>query len=57
MLLANHGPIVSGASLKEAVYASEELEETAKLHFIVGDRPTSPLNMEQIADLNRAFPS
>ena len=31
MLLANHGPIVSGASLAEAVYAYEELEETAKL--------------------------
>jgi ribulose-5-phosphate 4-epimerase/fuculose-1-phosphate aldolase len=57
MLLANHGPIVSGASLEEAVYAYEELEETAKLHFILGDRPTSPLNPEQVADLNRAFPS
>jgi ribulose-5-phosphate 4-epimerase/fuculose-1-phosphate aldolase len=57
MLLANHGPIVSGASLEEAVYAYEELEETAKLHFILGDRPTSPLNPEQIADLNRTFPS
>ena len=57
MLLANHGPIVSGAGLEEAVYAYEELEETAKLHFILGDRPTSPLNPEQIADLNRAFPS
>ena len=57
MLLANHGPIVSGASLEEAVYAYEELEETAKLHFILGDRPTSPLNAEDIADLNRAFPS
>jgi len=57
MLLANHGPIVSGATLAEAVYAYEELEETAKLHFILGDRPTSPLNPGQIADLNRAFPS
>jgi 3-dehydro-4-phosphotetronate decarboxylase len=57
MLLANHGPIVSGAGLAEAVYAAEELEETAKLHFILGDRPTTPLNLEQIADLNRAFPS
>jgi 3-dehydro-4-phosphotetronate decarboxylase len=57
MLLANHGPIVSGASLEEAVYASEELEETAKLHLLLGDRPTSPLNPEQIADLNREFPS
>jgi ribulose-5-phosphate 4-epimerase/fuculose-1-phosphate aldolase len=57
MLLANHGPIVSGAGLEEAVHAYEELEETAKLHLILGDRPTSPLNSEQIADLNRAFPS
>ena len=57
MLLANHGPIVSAASLREAVYAYEELEETAKLHLILGDRPTSPLNAEQVADLNRAFPS
>ncbi len=57
MLLANHGPIVSGASLREAVYAYEELEETAKISFVLGDRPTSPLNAEQVADLNREFPS
>src|SRR3954471_17481489 len=57
MLLAKHGPIASGSSREEAVYAYEELEETAELHFILGDRPTSPLNPEQIADLNRAFPS
>jgi ribulose-5-phosphate 4-epimerase/fuculose-1-phosphate aldolase len=57
MLLANHGPIVSGASLREAVHAYEELEETAKISFVLGDRPTSPLNAEQVADLNRAFPS
>ena len=30
MLLANHGPVVSAASLDKAVYAIEELEETAK---------------------------
>jgi 3-dehydro-4-phosphotetronate decarboxylase len=57
MLLANHGPIVSGSSLEEAVHAYEELEETAKLHLLLGDRPTSPLNPQDIADLNRAFPS
>lgn len=57
MLLANHGPIVSGASLEEAVHAYEELEETAKIFFILGDRPTSPLTAEVIADINRAFPS
>jgi 3-dehydro-4-phosphotetronate decarboxylase len=57
MLLANHGPIVSGASLEATVHAYEELEETAKISLILGDRPTSPLSGEQIADLNRAFPS
>jgi len=57
MLLANHGPIVSGASLKEAVYAYEELEETAKIFLVLGDRPTAPLDAERVADLDRAFPS
>jgi ribulose-5-phosphate 4-epimerase/fuculose-1-phosphate aldolase len=57
MLLANHGPIVSGASLEEAMYAYEELEETAKLFFILGDRKASPLNAEAIAEINRVFPS
>ena len=31
LLLANHGPVVAGDSLANAVYATEELEETAKL--------------------------
>ncbi|MBV2143661.1 aldolase [Falsochrobactrum sp. TDYN1] len=57
MLLANHGPIVSGATIEEAVYAYEELEETAKLFFIIGDRKASPLCAEQIADINRVFPN
>lgn len=57
MLLANHGPIVSGKSIEEAVYAYEELEETAKLFFLLGDRKTSPLRAEEIAELNKAFPN
>lgn len=57
MLLANHGPIVSGTSLSDAVSAYEELEETAKISFIIGDRPTSALTAEHVTDLNRAFPS
>ena len=31
VLLAHHGPVVAGVELDEAVYAMEELEETAKL--------------------------
>ena len=30
VLLANHGPVVAGETLEAAVYATEELEETAK---------------------------
>ena len=39
MLLANHGPVVSGRDLDTAVYAIEELEETAKLFFLLRDTP------------------
>ena len=34
VLLANHGPVVAGTSLQAAVFAMEELEETAKLHLL-----------------------
>jgi ribulose-5-phosphate 4-epimerase/fuculose-1-phosphate aldolase len=55
ILLANHGPIISGTSLEAAVYAVEELEETAKLFLLLKDKPTSPLTEEQIAALKSAF--
>lgn len=35
VLLANHGPIVAGPDLRSAVFAAEELEETAKLMHIL----------------------
>ncbi len=57
MLLANHGPIVAGKTLSAAVQAYEELEETAKIFFLVGNRKASPLTCEEVGDLNRAFPS
>jgi ribulose-5-phosphate 4-epimerase/fuculose-1-phosphate aldolase len=53
VLLANHGPVVAGATLDEAVAAAEELEETARLHLLLGDRPVRPLTTEQ-ADALRA---
>ena len=34
VLLANHGPVVSGSSLSAAVDAIEELEETARLYLL-----------------------
>ena len=55
VLLANHGPVVSGASLETAVYATEELEETAKLFLLLRNTPTSPLSPAQIDELRSVF--
>ena len=57
MLLANHGPVVSGSSLEAAVYAAEELEETAKLFLMLRDVPVRPLDAQQIAELKSLFHS
>ncbi len=35
VLLANHGPVVAGDNLEAAVFATEELEETAKLYLLL----------------------
>jgi 3-dehydro-4-phosphotetronate decarboxylase len=35
VVLANHGPVVAGESLEAAVFATEELEETAKLYLLL----------------------
>ncbi|PLW78583.1 3-oxo-tetronate 4-phosphate decarboxylase [Cohaesibacter celericrescens] len=56
VLLANHGPVVAGKTLQDAVYATEELEETAKLFLALQNLRTRPLTSEQVADLHRRFP-
>ncbi|MCR9213211.1 MAG: aldolase [Proteobacteria bacterium] len=56
VLLANHGPIVAGQSLTDAVYAIEELEETAKLFLLLKEFRTRPLTEVQVADLKEKFP-
>ena len=55
ILLANHGPVVSGKTLTDAVYAAEELEEAAKLYLML--RGTSPrlLTPVQVDDLLATF--
>lgn len=56
ILLANHGPVVAGKTLRDAVYATEELEETAKLFLMLRGLRTQPLTSEQVADLKRRYP-
>ncbi|GHA36177.1 class II aldolase [Devosia pacifica] len=47
VLLANHGPVVSGKTLRQAQYAIEELEETAKLFLLLHGRDIRPLTRDQ----------
>ncbi len=56
VLLANHGPVVSARSLEAAVYATEELEETAKLYLLLHGKNPRCLTEEQIEELNQRFP-
>jgi ribulose-5-phosphate 4-epimerase/fuculose-1-phosphate aldolase len=55
VLLANHGPVVAGESLEAAVFATEELEETAKLTLLLRGLNPRHLSPEQIADLAHHF--
>ncbi len=57
VLLANHGPIVSSDALDRAVYAIEELEETAKLFLLLQGFKTNPLSVEQVAEIEQTFKS
>lgn len=55
VLLANHGPIVAGASLVAAAAAIEELEETAKLHLLLRGERVRTLSAAEVAELHRRF--
>lgn len=51
VLLANHGPVVAGTSLDNAMYATEELEETARIFLLLRNQPVNPLTSAQVEDL------
>lgn len=51
LLLRNHGPVVAAATLDSAVFAAEELEETAKLVLLTRSLSTRPLTEQQVAEV------
>lgn len=55
VLLANHGPVVAGDTLEAAVFATEELEETARLYLLLRNLNPRLLTRGQIDDLTRHF--
>lgn len=56
ILLAHHGPVVAGTNLSNAMYATEELEQTAKLALLLRGLDPHTLTAGQIEDLDRHFP-
>lgn len=55
VLLANHGPVVAGETLEAAVFATEELEETAKLYLLLRGLNPRYLSPAQVKDLVQVF--
>ena len=55
VLLANHGPVVSGYDLDSAMYAIEELEETSKLILLLQGQKIRTLEKAQIQELCETF--
>ena len=55
VLLANHGPVVSGKDLESSVNAIEELEATAKLALILKGADAKALDNAQINSVVKKF--
>jgi len=53
ILLRNHGLICAGSTLSEAADRAEELEQTARLHFILRGEKTRPLSPADVAELQK----
>jgi ribulose-5-phosphate 4-epimerase/fuculose-1-phosphate aldolase len=51
LLLRNHGPVIAGSGLSDAMDALEELEETAKVFLLLAGRATRPLSAQQREEL------
>jgi ribulose-5-phosphate 4-epimerase/fuculose-1-phosphate aldolase len=51
VLMAHHGCIVTGQDLEDAVYSSEELEETARLFVLLKQLRYRTLDKQQVAEI------
>ncbi len=55
MLLRNHGVVCAGSTLAEAVDRAEELEQTARLYFILRGESVKHLTHDEVEELKRTF--
>ncbi|CDL81678.1 aldolase [Xenorhabdus szentirmaii] len=56
ILLANHGPVVGGETLRQAFFNAEELEDTARLYLILLPHGFTTLNEVQVQELEKRYP-
>ncbi|MDC9593987.1 3-oxo-tetronate 4-phosphate decarboxylase [Xenorhabdus sp. IM139775] len=56
ILLANHGPVVGGKTLRQAFFNAEELENTARLYLMLLPHGFTTLNESQVRELERRYP-
>lgn len=56
LLLRNHGLITVGSTLAEAADRADELEETARLYFLLRGTPTRQLDATEVASLRERYP-
>ncbi|RWR01452.1 aldolase [[Pantoea] beijingensis] len=54
-LLANHGPVVMGKTLRDATDNLEEMEAAARLFFTLENYPVRYLSSDEIATLRSAY--
>lgn len=57
VVLANHGPVLAGKTLRSAIYAIEELEAAARLTIEARGRPVKLLNEHDVEELQSIFNS
>jgi ribulose-5-phosphate 4-epimerase/fuculose-1-phosphate aldolase len=55
MLLRNHGIICAGSHLSEAVDRTEELEQTARLYFVLRGEKVRHLTQDEVGELKKIF--
>ena len=53
--MARHGTVTAGKDLQAAVYAAEELEETAKLFMLLKNCRYQALNDQEVTELKERF--
>ena len=55
VMLANHGPVVTGKTVEAACNAIEELEATARLALMIRGLPANALTSDQISAVVTKF--